>query len=454
MALTGLQIFKLLPRTNCRECGQATCLAFAMQLAAGRASLDLCPHAGPEVRDALSAATEPPIALVRIGGGERAVEIGHETVLFRHEKRFVRPTAIAVTVSDRLGPDDVAARVRAIDNLSFERVGQVVGVDLAAIRHETDRVEDFAAAVRAARKHSRLALALLAPGDPAALEAGLEAAGVDRPLVYAATEADWDEVTRLAMRFKAPLAVYADGLDNLASLVEKVAGLGHRELVLDPGGRTAGRVVAEQTLIRRLAVERRFRPFGYPTVCFAGDADRIDQIMAATVQIAKYAAVTVLNTADPADVLPLVTWRLNLYTDPQKPIAIEAGVYEVGRPGPDAPVFLTTNFSLTYFCVIGDIEASRTDAFVLPVDTDGTSVLTAWAAGKLSPERITAFLEQSGIGERVNHRRLIIPGGLAALRDKLEQVSGWEVLIGPRESSAIPAFLRTRRPGQARREEG
>jgi acetyl-CoA decarbonylase/synthase complex subunit gamma len=189
---------------------------------------------------------------------------------------------------------------------------------------------------------------------------------------------------------------------------------------------------------------KRFRPFGYPTIAFADNEDPVQAVLEAGVYIAKYAGIVVLSSADPADILPLITLRLNIYTDPQKPIAMESRIYEIGTPGSDAPVFVTTNFSLTYFCVAGDVEAARVPAYILPVDTGGISVLTGWAAGKFTPEKITEMLQGSGIADRVSHRKVIIPGGVAVLSGKLQELSGWEVLVGPRESSGIPAFIKQR----------
>lgn len=438
MALTGLAIYKLLPKTNCKECGQATCLAFAMQLAAGKAGLDACPHVSEEARETLSAASEPPIALVRIGGGPSALEVGSETVLFRHDKRFLHPTGIGIIVSDTLDGELLAARIGAVNRLSFDRLGQTYGVNLAAVRYECGDPERYLAAVREVAANNELNLALMC-ADPDVAARALELVGDRRPLLYAADAENYEAMTALARRHGLALAVRGRDLGDLAALAEKVVKLGHKQLLLDSGAWEPGRVLADQTQIRRSAVNERFRPFGFPTVCVATGEDAV---LDAAVYIGKYAAVVLLDTADPAEILPLVTWRLNVYTDPQKPIAIEAKVYEVGNPGPEAPVFLTTNFSLTYFCVMGDIEGARVPAFILPVDTDGTSVLTAWAAGKLTPEKIGNFLNGSGIAGRVNHKRLIIPGGLAVMSGKLQELTGWQILVGPRESSAIPGFLK------------
>lgn len=441
MALTGLAIYKLLPKTNCKDCGQATCLAFAMQLAAGKASLDACPHVSEEVKETLGAASEPPIALVEIGTGENAVRLGNETVLFRHDKRFVNPTAIAIPVSDRLDDDAVAARVQSINRLSFDRLGDTYGVELIAVVNDSGDPSRFGEVVRQVAAQSALTPALFSE-NAEALRRGLEIAGGRKPLIYGAHSGNWEAVTAVAKEYGVPLGVRANGLDELAALVEQIMKLGHKQLVLDSGVRDVKQVLADQTQIRRLAVTKRFRPFGYPTICFAENGQGLQRVLDAAVYTAKYAGVLVIDSVDPAEILPLITWRLNVYTDPQKPIAIESKVYEVGKPGRDAPVFLTTNFSLTYYCVMGDIESARVPAYILPVDTDGTSVLTAWAAGKLSPEKIKDFLETSGITDLVDHRRLIIPGGLAVMTAKLKEITGWEILVGPHESSSIASFLR------------
>lgn len=441
MALTGLAIYKLLPKTNCKDCGQATCLAFAMQLAAGKASLDTCPHVSEEAKETLGAASEPPIALVEIGTGENAVRLGNETVLFRHDKRFVHPTAIAIPVSDRLDAEAVAARVQAVNGLFFDRLGDTCGVNLIAVVNESGDPARFAEAVRQVADQSVLIPALFSE-DPDALRRALEIVGGRKPLVYGAHAGNYEAMTAVAKDFGVPLGVRANGLEELAALVEQITKLGHKQLVLDSGAREVKQVLADQTQIRRLAVTKRFRPFGYPTICFADGGSGLRRVLDAVVYTAKYAGVLVIDSADPAEILPLITWRLNVYTDPQKPIAIESKVYEVGNPGRDAPVFLTTNFSLTYYCVMGDIESARVPAYILPVDTDGTSVLTAWAAGKLSPDKIKDFLETSGITGRVEHRRLIIPGGLAVMTAKLKEITGWDILVGPRESASIAAFLR------------
>lgn len=440
MGLTGLEIFKQLPKKNCKECGQPTCLAFAMQIAAGKAGLDACPYVSDEAREALDSASAPPVALVKIGVGEKAIEIGNETVLYRHEKRFEHPTGLTVEVSDN---EDVKAKIEAINKLVFDRVGQTHEVSLVAVRNDSGDAAKFAEAVKTAQDNTKYPLVLISESVDAMAKA-LEVAGANKPLIYAATAANADQMVELAKKYEAPLAVKGSDLNSLNEIAEKVIAAGYKNIVLDSGAVEISRALADQTQIRRAALGKKVRAFGFPTIAFASNDDKMVESINAGILISKYAAIIVVKSADPASFLPLVTLRLNIYTDPQKPIAVEEKIYEIGNPGPDAPVFVTTNFSLTYFCVAGDVESSRVPAYVVTVDTDGISVLTAWAAGKFSPEIIADTVAKLDVASKVNHKKFIIPGGVAVLSGKTAELSGWEVLVGPRESAGIPSFLKQR----------
>lgn len=442
MGLTGLEIFKQLPKTNCKDCGQPTCLAFAMSLASGKASLDACPHVSDAAKEALDSASAPPIALVKIGAGEKALELGNETVLFRHDKRFEHPTGIAISVCDTMAADEIAAKVASINKLVFDRVGQLHSVNLVAVGNCSGDAAKFADAVKAAADNTEMPLILMSE-DTAAVEKALELVAAKKPLVSGANAANYEAMTALAKKYDVPMVVKGADLNDLAALVEKVVALGHKQLVLDSGAKEINKVLADQTQMRRQAL-KKFRPFGYPSITFIANEDPLQAVIDAGVCIAKYAGIVVIESADPADVLPLVTLRLNVYTDPQKPIAVESKIYEIGNVGTDSPVYITTNFSLTYFCVAGDVETSRVPGYILPVDTDGISVMTGWAAGKFTPEKITELLNTSGIADKVTHRKVIIPGGVAVLSGKLNEISGWEVLVGPRESAGIGTFLKQR----------
>ena len=302
--------------------------------------------------------------------------------------------------------------------------------------------EKFAEAAKLTADNTKLPL-ILHSTDSNAMAKAVALVADQNPLLCGATAANLEAMTALAKKHDLPLVVQGNDLNDLATLVDKIVALGHKKLILDSGAREVKQVLVDQTQMRRQAL-KKVRSFGYPTIAFVTNQDPIQAVVDAGTYIAKYAGIVVLDSADPADILPLLTLRLNIYTDPQKPIAVEAKIYEIGNVNANSPVFITTNFSLTYFCVAGDVEASRIPSYILAVDTDGISVLTGWAAGKFTPEKISDMLQNSGIAEKVSHRKVIIPGGVAVLSGKLQELSGWEVLVGSRESAGIPGFLKQR----------
>jgi acetyl-CoA decarbonylase/synthase complex subunit gamma len=441
VGLTGLDIFKQLPKTNCRECGVPTCLAFAMKLAQKQASLDQCPHVTEAAKAALSGASAPPIKLVTVGAGDRKLEVGNETVLFRHEETFYHPTGIAVLVDASLPKDKFSAKIAAVGSVAFERVGQTLQLNAVAVKGEGAA---FVEAVKLAAEQSAVPLILMSE-DPAVMGEALKVAAGKKPLLYAATAENVEAMAALAKEHGCPLAVRGSDLASLAELSEKAQAAGATDLVLDSGSRKPAAVLADQTAIRRSALRKRFRPLGFPTIAFTTAADALEETEQAASYIAKYAGLVVIEHMEPWELLTLVTVRQNIYTDPQKPIQIEEGLYQIGTPDENSPVLVTTNFSLTYFTVEGDVEASRVPAWVVVVDTEGTSVLTAWAAEKFTAEVIAQKVKAFDVASKVKHRKLILPGHVAVLSGKLEDELGqeWKVLVGPRESSGIPTFLRT-----------
>lgn len=460
MGLTGLDIFKQLPKTNCGDCGVPTCLAFAMKLAQKQTSLDQCPHVSEAAKAALAGASAPPIKLVTIGTAERKLELGNETVLFRHEEQFYHPTGLAVLVDASLGEGELAGRIAAVSDSKFERVGQTLRLDAVALKGDGN---GFVQAVQAAAGKSDVPLILINE-DATTMGKALAVCAGKRPLIYTATAENVAAMAALAKQHNCPLAVRgSDGstslttsLASLASLSEQAQAAGATDLVLDSGARSVGQVLANETAIRRAALRKRLRPLGFPTITFTQAAARgvdsqaaDEEVLEAATYVAKYAGIVVLGRMEPWQLLALVTARQNIYTDPQKPIQIEEGLYQIGTPDETAPVLVTTNFSLTYFTVEGDVEASKVPAWVVVVDTEGTSVLTAWAAEKFTAEVIAKKVRDFDVASKVKHRKLIIPGHVAVLSGKLEDELSqeWKVLVGPRESSGIPSFLRTSWPG-------
>jgi acetyl-CoA decarbonylase/synthase complex subunit gamma len=440
MALTAMDIFKLLPRTNCRDCGQATCLAFAMLMAQKKAKLEDCPHVSEQAKAALGAAAAPPIQLVTIGAGPKELKVGNETQLFRHDEKFHHPCGIAVRVPDTLDDAALAAKIEKTNQLQFDRVGLHIQVNLIALENASGTATAFAKAAKTLAEKSAYALILMTR-SPEAMRAAAAPLAAQRPLLYAADAQNAEAMAAIAKELKCPLAVAAEGLEALADLTERVKRAGADQLVLDPGARDLKGTLQALTKIRRAALRRQFRPLGYPPIAFAEAADPFDEALLATTCLLKYAAIVVIRGDERAQLLPLLTARMNLYTDPQKPIQVEPKLYAIGEPNENSPVLFTTNFSLTYYSVESEVEASRVPAYLLAVDTEGTSVLTAYSGDKLNEKVVKTAMDKAGIEQKVKHRKLIIPGYVAVLSGKIEEATGWQVLVGPKEASYIPKFL-------------
>lgn len=440
MALSAIEIYKLLPQTNCRECGFATCLAFAMQLAQKKVALDKCPTASDDCKTALEGAAAPPIDLVTVGTGEGALKIGNETTLFRHDGTFVHPCGLAIEVPSSLPVGELSQRAANLGAMEFDRVGQIHRVDLIALR-ETPGGTAYAGAAQAVAG-TDLPVMLLTD-DPDSMAAAAAAVADKRPLLCGANATNFDAMVAVAKQHGLPLVVRGQGLDELADLAQKATEAGVKELVLDSSPQSPAEALSHQTAIRRGALLKKNRLVGHPTLLFPAGAAKAEKILNACVAVAKYAGIIVLDFDDRASLLPVITARLNLYTDPEKPIQVQGGLYEVGTPGDSSPVLVTTNFSLTYYTVEGDVAAAKVPSWIVVVDTSGTSVLTAWAAETFTADTIAKALDASGVTDKVKHHTVIIPGGVAVLSGKLQDQSGWKVVVGPRESAGIPTFLKT-----------
>ncbi len=444
MALTGIQIFKLLPKTNCGECGSPTCLAFAMALAAGKAELEKCPTISDEAKAQLGEASAPPIRPLTIGTGDYAVKLGGETVLFRHEKTFFNKPGLAILVTGSMDDTEVSRRLAVMGELQYERVGLNLRPEIVAVKDEGDKARFLDIVKKVVATPYSL---ILMSADPGVMKEALEAAKEKKPLIYAATMENADAMAALAKEYACPLAAKAAGLDSLAALSEKLTSLGIKDIVLDSGARTVKEAFADQIAIRRAALLSKFKPFGFPTItlpCEMTD-DIMKETLIASAFIAKYAGLMVLSDFAGENIFPLLLERLNIYTDPQRPMTTEQGIYPINNPDASSQVLVTCNFSLTYFIVSGEIENSRVPAWLCVMDTEGLSVMTAWAAGKFVADTVGPFIKKSGIAEKINHKKLIIPGYAAGiLGDLEEELPGWEITVGPREAAHIPAFLKNR----------
>lgn len=443
MPLKGSDILKKLPKTNCKECGFPTCFAFAMKLASGAIKPALCPYLSPEVRAELEEALAPPMKLITIGVGKNAVSIGEEEVMHRHEKTFYHPPAIALLIKDDEGDERIKEKLKKMDELKFERLGIVLKADLFALQFASGDKKRFEELVKRVCDASDLGLILLSE-DLDALFSARDICRERNPLLYPITEENIDRAIPRIKENPTPVAVRGRGIEGLIPLTIKLREAGIHDIVLDPGSDNLISAVRDQTLIRRSALKQGFRPLGYPTIAFPCfmTKDKFKEILLASAFIVKYAGIIVLSDIERHSLFPLLVLRMNIYTDPRKPMMVESKVYEFNKPDEYSPVLVTTNFSLTYFAVSSGIEASKVPSFLCVQNTDGLCVLAGWATGKFSAETIAPFIKKSGIEEKTKLRKLIIPGLLSRIKGELEDnLPSWEIIVGPRDAAELPVFL-------------
>ncbi len=432
MALSGIQIYKLLPQTNCKECGFPTCLAFAMKLAAKQVELSACPYVSEASKAQLAESAAPPMRLIALKSDGHELKVGNEVVLFRHEKTFYNKPGLFVRVRD---DEDVKGKVDPADKFAVNYVGIDLSVDGFAVEATGD-ADKFSASVKAVREVSKRPLVLIGR-DAKVLAAGLQTLNNETALICGADATNWEAMAGLAKAHKAALAVSADSIDGLADLTEKIKGKGVEDMVIDPATKDLSKLLTLSTQMRRLALKKNVRSVGYPIVVFADDA------VLATQAVAKYGGFIVVDEFKPETVYPLLVLRQNIYTDPQKPIQVQPGLYEINNPKPESPVLVTTNFSITYFSVANEVESSGLPAWLVVTDAEGMSVLTAWAAGKFDAERIAKAVKTFNVADKVSIKRVVIPGHVAVLSGELEaELPGWEIRVGPREAVDLPAFMK------------
>ena len=445
MALSGVEIFKLLPKTNCKKCGHPTCLAFAMKLAQRQASLDSCPDVSEEAKKILGEASAPPVRPITFGSGDKAVKMGEETVLFRHDKKFVNPCAFAIEVKDTMSEEEVSNLCEQVLNSEMDRVGQKLRIDAIMISNASGDAGKLESTAKIVAAKAAGVPVIINTENPQAAEAAVKLFAGKKPIIYGANASNAEAMAGVAKSNKATLGVVANGLAELSDLTEKVKGLGVEDMVIDSGARKAKEIIENNTLIRRAAVKKNFKPLGYPVINFMQRQDSLHETLLAGIGVAKYASIIVLSSIEKWKNLVLFTLRQNIYTDPQVPMQVEQKIYNIGEPKPESPFLITTNFSLTYFIVSGEVENSKVPCRLAVMDCEGLSVLTAWAAGKFTATKIAQFISDSGIEKEVANKELILPGYVAILSGSIEdKMPGWKVTVGPREANALPAFLKAR----------
>ena len=440
MALTGIQIYKLLPQTNCKECGFPTCLAFAMKLAAKQVELSLCPYVSEESAAELAEASAPPVRPITLKSNGHEVKGGNEVVLFRHNKKFFSEPGLFIRVFDDQSVEEIQAKVKPISEYMVDYVGIELTMGGIAIQA---RGGDFGAAVKAVREATDLPVIMI--GSPSEVKSGLaQLKEGEIPLIGIANAENLDEMAAVAKEHNAPLILEAGNIDEMMALSEKLEGMELKDLVLSPRQRTLGGTLTANTTIRRMALKENCRLLGFPLINFPADSgDEAWELTLAMQSIGKYGSFIVLDNFDPAVAYSLLVLRANIYTDPQEPIQVTPGIYEINDPGPEDPFLVTTNFSITYFSVANEVESMGLPAWLLVTDSEGMSVLTAWAAGKFDAEIIAKDAKRFNAAEKVTRKRIVLPGHTAVLSGELEEeLPDWEVKVGPKEAVDLPAFMK------------
>ena len=443
MALTGLQIQKLLPATNCKECGSNTCLAFAMKLAGKKAELSQCPYASEEAKRVLGAASEPPVKCIELGP-DRKLKLGGEVVLYRHEKTFVNQTALALNINDTDTPKAIEETLQTTADYLLERVGEKLRLDMVAVTQKSTDSKAFTELAAKAWNRAKRPLVLRSP-DAGAIASAAAAVKGSRSVLCAPSPETAAHLWRVAKENDHALCLTAPDLDQLVALTASIKAQRFNDLLLQFSSGSLAEQFQTKTIARRAALKDNFKALGYPTLRFVDTGNLLDDTVEATNEIAKYGGICVLPRYEAAQMASLMTLRLNIYTDPQKPIQVEPKVYPIGDPKPDSPVFVTTNFSLTYFIVSGEIENCGVSAWLVVPDCEGMSVLTAWAAGKFSGARIAKFIKEISFDQQVTRRDLVIPGYVAQISGELEEnLPGWKVMVGPQEAGDLESFVKSR----------
>ncbi len=441
MALKGLDIFKLTPKTNCKDCGNPTCMAFAMKVASGALPIEKCPHMSAEALSTLSEATAPPMKSYKVG----ELALGGETVLSRHEKTLVSKTLYAVQVCDCMDAakqDEVLAGISKVD---YERISERMYVEMVYVRHSAGKAPaDYAALVSKAKALGRPLV--LSCTDVEAMKAGVEAAAGCEIIVNGATADNYADMSAVATGAKALLGVRAESLEQLHEVVEKLEAAGNKNLILDVGEASVKDAYANAVQIRRAALKDGDRTFGYPSIVNVASLSNGDaHLEAALLSLftCKYGSIVVCSEMTYAKALPLYGLRQNIFTDPQKPMKVTPGIYPINGADENSPCCLTVDFALTYFLVSGELERSKMPVNLLISDASGMSVLTAWAAGKFSSSSIKKFFDEFDINNKIKSRALIIPGKVAVMKGEIQdKLPEWSVIVGTTEAVQLVKYLR------------
>ena len=441
MALKGLDIFKLSPKKNCKECGSPTCMAFCMKVAQGAISIDKCPYFSEDAKAMLNEATAPAMKTITFGKDHK---LGGETVMFRHEKTLVNKNLYSVPVCTCMTEEEVDKKLADIAKIDYERIGERMYVETIFVRNAGTDAAAYTALVEKAAATGRDLI--LECWDVECAKAALAVCKDSKPILDGATPANWEAMNEVAKENGVVLGVWAESISDLYDTVKKLEAAGNKNLVLDVTGKTAKETLANAVLVRRTAIKDGDRSFGYPSIVnlakLCGGDMHLETAYAAMFT-EKYASIIVLDNMTYAQALPLYGLRQNIFTDPQKPMKVESKIYPLNGADENSPCALTVDFALTYFLVSGELERSNQPVNLIITDASGMSVLTAWAAGKFSSTSVKKTFADLDIENKIKNRTLIIPGKVAVMKGEIaEKLPGWNVVVGPTEAVQLPKYMK------------
>ena len=444
MGLSGIQIFKMTPKKNCKECGCPTCMAFSMKVAQGAMDISQCPHMSEDALAQLSEATAPPMKTVKIGAGENEFSLGGETVLFRHEKTYVSKTRYAVSLCSCMDDAAIDAKLAEIPKVDYERIGERMFAELVYVNYAADTDKDrYVEIVKKAAALNRTLI--LGCKDVELAKAALEVCKEAKPVLNGADASNYAEMSAVATEAGVVLGVTGKDLNELYDTVAALEKAGNKNLILDVGTASIKEAYGNAVQIRRAAVKDQDRTFGYPTlvnVAALAHGDRVMQQALLSMFTMKYGSIVVVETLDYAEALPLFGLRQNVFTDPQKPMKVEPGIYALNGADENSLCLTTVDFALTYFVVSGELERSGVPCNLIISDAGGLYFLTAWAAGKLSSTSVAKYIQEN-VEDKVKCRKLVIPGKVAVLKGDLEaKLPGWEIIVAPLEAVQLVKFLK------------
>ena len=441
MALKGLDIFKLSPKKNCKECGSPTCMAFCMKVAQGAVAIDKCPYFSDDAKAMLNEQTAPPMKTITVGDG---LKLGGETVMFRHEKTLVNKNLFAVPVCTKMSADEVDTKLADMAKVDYERIGERMYVEFVYVKSAGDDADATLELVKKAMATGRALV--LDIKDVEIAKAAVELCKDGKPILNGATPDNWEAMNAVATAAGVTLGVSAGNISDLYDLVKKLEAAGNKNLVLDVTADTAKETLANAVQVRRTALVDGDRSVGYPSivrVAKLAKGNKMLQIALASMFTERYASIIVMEQMDYTAALPLYGLRQNIYTDPQKPMKVEAKIYPLNGADENSPCALTVDFALTYFLVSGELERSNQPVNLIISDASGMSVLTAWAAGKFSSSSIKKTFETLDIENKIKNRTLIIPGKVAVMKGEIqEKLPGWNVVVGPTEAVQLPKYMK------------